>query len=84
MAGVADIVAGEKAAGWVHYRWPRQKGREPTWKSSYVVRVKDASGRQYLVGGGLYDMKVEKLFIADTVDDAARLVKKKGKQAFAT
>jgi len=84
MAGAADIVSGEKAAGWVHYRWPRQKGRGPTWKSSYVVRAKDASGRQYLVGSGLYDMKVEKLFIVDTVDNAARLVRKKGKQAFAT
>jgi ABC-type amino acid transport substrate-binding protein len=84
MAGVADIVAGEKAAGWVHYRWLRRKSQDPSWKSSYVVRVQDASGRQYLVGSGLYDMKVEKLFIVDTVDDAARLIKKKGEQAFAT
>ena len=84
MAGVADIVSGEKAAGWVHYRWPTQKGQEPAWKNSYVARVQDGSGRQYLVGSGLYDMKVEKLFIVDTVDAAARLVKKKGEQAFAT
>ena len=37
-----------------------------------------------MVGSGLYDMKVEKLFVVDTVDDAAELIRKEGKQAFQT
>ena len=54
MAGVTDIVSGEKAAGWAHYRWPRKKGQEPTWKSSYRCARqrrlgKAISGRQRAV-----------------------------------
>ncbi len=46
--------------------------------------VKDAAGKEYIVGSGRYDMKVEKLFVVDTVDGAAELIRKEGKQAFQT
>ena len=84
LALMIEKVSGNKAAGWVHYQWPKPGEDKPFWKSSYVMRVKDASGKEYMVGSGLYDMKVEKLFVVDTVDDAAELIRKEGKQAFQT
>ncbi|MFQ5927607.1 MAG: cache domain-containing protein, partial [Terriglobia bacterium] len=84
IAMMIEKVSGRKAAGWVHYKWPRQRDEKPTWKSSYCMRVKGASGKEYLVGSGLYDLKVERLFIVETVDEAAELVRKKGRGAFAT
>ena len=54
-------VSGQRPAGWVHYEWPRPGESYPTWKSSYVMRVSDASGTQYIVGSGLYDATVEEL-----------------------
>ncbi len=77
-----DTVSGKRAAGWVHYKWPRSEDATPSWKSSYIVRVKDSLGNEYLLGSGIYGMKVEKLFIVETVDEAARLVGQKGKEAF--
>ena len=82
VAMMIDAVSGKRAAGWVHYKWPRPEDATPSWKSSYVVRVKDSSGNEYLLGSGMYGMKVEKLFIVETVDEAARLVGQKGKEAF--
>ena len=79
-----EKVSGNKGAGWIHYQWPKPGEDKPFWKSSYVMRVKDASGKEYMVGSGLYDMKVEKLFVVDTVDDAAELIRKEGKPAFQT
>ena len=84
VAMMIDKVSGKKAAGWVHYKWPSQRDGRSAWKSSYCMRVRDASGKEYVVGSGLYDMKVEKLFVVETVDAAAKLVKKQGRQAFAT
>ena len=77
-----DAVSGKRAAGWVHYKWPRSEDAAPSWKSSYVVRVKDRFGNEYLLGSGIYGAKVEKLFIVETVDEAARLIGKNGKKAF--
>jgi len=82
VAMMIDTVSGKSAAGWVHYKWPRPEDATPSWKSSYVVRVKDSSGNEYLLGSGMYGMKVEKLFIVETVDEAARLVEQNGKEAF--
>ncbi len=81
-ATMIDTVSGQRAAGWVHYKWPRPKDATPSWKSSYVVRVKDSSGNEYLLGSGMYGMKVEKLFIVETVDEAARLIGQNGKKSF--
>lgn len=69
--------------GWSHYVWFRPGEENPMWKTSYVKRVKAPSGKEYIVGSGLYDMKMEKLFVVDMVEKAAELITKQGKQAFA-
>ncbi len=74
----------EKAGGWMHYRWPKPGEEKPSWKSSYVMLVKGPEGKEYVVGSGLYSKKTEKEFLVDTVDHAAALVAKKGKDAFPT
>lgn len=84
VAMISEKGTGKKGAGWVHYKWPRPGDNEPTWKSSYVMRVKDNSGKEYMVGSGLYNMKVEKLFLVETVDEAAEQIKQNGKRAFPT
>jgi signal transduction histidine kinase len=73
---------GSRKEGWSHYVWFRPGEENPMWKTSYVKRVKARSGKEYIVGSGLYDMKMEKLFVVDMVEKAAELLVKKGKQAF--
>ena len=75
-------VTSEKAGGWIHYRWPKPGEEKPSWKSSYVKLAKGPKGKEYIVGSGLYAKKTEKEFLVDTVDHAAALVAKKGKDAF--
>jgi hypothetical protein len=55
----------------------------PTWKSTFVKRVTFPSGRQHLVGCGIYNMQMSKPFIEGVVDRAAALGASQGKDAFA-
>jgi signal transduction histidine kinase len=72
-----------RGAGWVHYMWIRPEEIFPMWKSSYVLKTRAPSGKEYVIGSGVYNMKVEKQFIIEMVDDAAELIKLEGKAAFA-
>jgi cytochrome c len=85
VATMLERVSEEPGAAWVHYKWtrPGDPNRTPVWKSSYVVRVDDQSGKDVMVGSGLYEMETEKLFVVETVDAAADLVER-GEDAFAT
>src|SRR5690242_640632 len=69
--------------GWVHYMYPGPGQVFPTWKSSFVKRVTYPDGRQFIVGSGIYNMKMDKVLIEDVVNRAAGLVKEQGKEAFA-
>ena len=42
----------------------------PTWKSTFVKRVTFPSGKQYVVGCGIYNMQMDEAFIEDVVDRA--------------
>ena len=77
---VADIATGE---GWLHYMYPEPGDIFPTWKSTFVKRVTFPSGKQYLLGAGIYNMRMDRAFIKDVVDRAAALVAARGKEAFA-
>ncbi len=70
--------------GWVHYMWPKPGEKDPTWKSSFLKRVKAPSGKTYFVISGKYNMKCEKIFIVDMVDNAVSLLEKEGLAAFDT
>lgn len=71
-----------KGEGWVHYMYPEPGDIFPTWKSSFIKRVKFPSGKEYLVGCGIYNMDMNKTFLEDVVNRAASLVEEKGEDAF--
>jgi len=75
----AESPSGE---GWVHYMYPEPGNIFPAWKSSFVKRVIYPSGESNIIGCGIYNMKMDKAFIEDIVNRAARLVKEQGKEAF--
>jgi len=77
-------LSGERPDGWVHYLWPTPGDATQRWKSTYVRRVDGAAGKRAIVGSGLYNMQLERGFVVDQVDDAAALLARDGKAAFAT
>ncbi len=68
--------------GWVHYMYPEPGDIFPTWKSTFVKRVTFPSGKQYLIGCGIYNMQMDKAFIEDVVNHAATLIADRGRDAF--
>ena len=79
-----SIVSGPEGQGWNHYRWPKPGATQPSWKSSFVMRVTGPSGEQYSVGSGIYDAAVERMFAVDLVQQAVALVDDKGPAALRT
>lgn len=75
----ASSPAGE---GWVHYVYPEPGDIFPTWKSSYIKRVTFPSGKDHLVGSGIYNMKMDEILIEGMVEQAAALIKEQGREAF--
>lgn len=69
--------------GWIHYMYPQPGGVFPAWKSTFVKRVAFPSGRRHIVGCGVYNMPMDKAFIEQVVSDAAQLIAKQGRDAFA-
>lgn len=72
----------DKPYGWVHYHRPPPQGLFPMWKSTYVVGVRDPSGKLHALCSGLYNMRLERRFIIDLVDRAAGLIARQGAGAF--
>lgn len=77
--GAAASPAGE---GWVHYMYPQPGSLFPTWKSTFVKRVTFPDGTPHTVGCGIYNMQMDKAFIEDVVNRAARLVEERGRDGF--
>jgi len=71
-----------KNEGWTHYVWLKPGEENPAWKTSYVKYVKAPSGKDYIVGSGLYNMKMDKAFVVNVVDEAVELINKHGNKAF--
>lgn len=94
MSGVQDVlgrpwgkmfleaVTSSQGEGWVHYMYPEPGDIFPTWKSSFLKKVTFPSGKQYLVGCGIYNMQMDKAFIEDVVNRAGDLISMKGRNAF--
>lgn len=81
---IIDAASGPTGEGWVHYQWDRPGSPEPSWKSTYVMGVGSPAGKVYLVGSGAYNMRVERAFVTRVVDQAAALLQREGRAAFAT
>jgi signal transduction histidine kinase len=67
------------ASGWVFYLWEEGRELNPLWKSSYVRKVVPQDGKVYVLGCGVYDIKIERAFVKERVDRAVALLKAKGK-----
>jgi signal transduction histidine kinase len=78
-----DAAASPSGEGWVHYMYPEPGGIFPVWKSAFVKRVRFPSGREHLVGAGVYRMQMNKAFIEDLVNRAAARIEARGEDAFA-
>jgi signal transduction histidine kinase len=78
---ITDVArkSGKDASDWVFYLWEHQTQLIPLWKSAYIRKVVTADGKIYLVGSGLYDMKIEKSWVEDRVKLACNLLQTKGK-----
>jgi signal transduction histidine kinase len=67
-------------SGWYHYLWPKPDTGEIAWKTSYIVRaVSPSTKKEYVVGSGIYNMKMEKAFMVSAVEDAVQLILKNKK-----
>jgi signal transduction histidine kinase len=69
------------AAGWVFYLWQDVTSLSPRWKSAYVRKAVAPDGMTYVVGSGLYDIKIERAFVEERVERAVDLLKTKGSDA---
>jgi len=79
-----ETVSGPGGKGWVHYQWNRPNSLHPTWKSTYLLRTPSPSGKEFIVGCGIYNMRMERAFIVDAVDSAVALLEKQGTGGFKT
>ena len=79
---ILDVAASPSGEGWIHYMYPEPGNIFPAWKSTFVKRVAFPSGRQYVVGSGIYHMQMDSALIEDVVNRAAALVAAEGKAAF--
>lgn len=70
----------QNASGWVFYLWQDQRQLTPIWKASYIRKAVTPQGKTYLIGSGLYNIKVEKSFVADRVKLAGDLLLAAGKE----
>lgn len=77
-----DVFKAPEGEAWVHYMYPEPGDIFPAWKSSFIKRVNFPSGKQFIIGCGIYNMEMDKAFIEDVVNRAANLVAEKGKDAF--
>lgn len=69
------------ASGWVFYLWEESTQLIPAWKGSYIRKAVMPDGGIVTIGSGLYDLKVEKIFVENAVDRAAALVAAEGPDA---
>jgi len=77
-----DAARSPSGEGWIHYMYPEPGDIFPTWKSAFVKRVTFPSGKQYVVGCGIYNMQMDRAFVEDVVNRAAALVAERGDAAF--
>ena len=77
-----EAAASSTGEGWAHYMYPEPGDIFPTWKSTFVKRVTFPSGKQHIIGCGVYNMQMDKAFIEDVVNRASALIAERGKEAF--
>jgi len=72
---------GRNANGWVFYQWENGTQLTPSWKSAYLRKVITADGKVYVIGSGIYNIKMERRFVRERVDQAVDLLRTQGSKA---
>jgi len=68
-----------KKSGWFHYIWPNPMNGELSWKTTYVMKaISPVTKTEYVVGSGLYNVRMEKAFMIEAVEEASRLILTRG------
>jgi len=75
-------VANGDSCGWSYYLWNIPGQDDPTWKTTFVRSAIAPSGKKYITGCGLYNMKMERAFVVDQVKEAADMIEGEGITAF--
>jgi signal transduction histidine kinase len=80
---IVDIAKqpGNDASAWIFYLWEDKVQLTPDWKSAFVRKVVTPDNKVYLIGAGIYSIRVEKIFVQWRVDDAVALLKAEGREA---
>lgn len=78
----AALAVPAKPEGWYHYQWFAPGGLLPRWKSSFVRLAVTPAGKQYVVGSGMYNDRMERAFVVDIVDNAVAAIETEGSAAF--
>ena len=69
------------AADWVIFLFQDGNVLSPVWKTAYVVKATLPDGRVVAVGSGRPNIKMERRFVTNRVDEAANLLLTKGRDA---
>jgi signal transduction histidine kinase len=69
------------ASGWVFYLWQEKNEFLPKWKAAYIRKVVAPDGKVYLLGCGVYHIKIERVFIQENIRLATELLLTKGREA---
>ncbi|ADK86343.1 hypothetical protein Deba_2990 [Desulfarculus baarsii DSM 2075] len=76
------LLDGPQTQLWYHYDWPDPQTGKIRWKSALLRLTRAPDGKRYVVGVGDFDLPMERRFVEELVEEAARLVAQKGRAAF--
>ena len=79
---IINTASSKKGEGWLFYRWPKPDQSVPDWKSTYVMKAKSPSDKEFIIGSGAYDMPVQRSFVKNVVEAAVQLIEQRGVKAF--
>jgi len=76
---MVDLISqGPGATDWFFYLWKDGMQFNPIWKSVYARSVVAPSGEHWVIGSGLYNLRVEREFLRRRVDLAATRLEQQG------
>lgn len=67
--------------GWIFFEWGLGAQLTSNWKGAYARKVTTPDGKIYIIGSGAYDLKMERIFVHDKVDEAILYLQKNGAES---
>lgn len=77
-----DIAANPdpRADGWIFFLFQEGNVLTPVWKIAYNAKATLPDGRAVVVGSGRSSLKMERIFVTERVDEAAKLLATAGRE----